>query len=141
MQLIKAALISSTVFMVMVLPAHAAESSKKTGYGDNPNIFEVLGQKTLDTAQDAANAVDRTTQEGIAKVRPKVAETWQGTKTYSEEQAEIAKENSQKAAATVNKKWHEAKASVLGDPNSPPAPIESRPLSQPNNAPAQNGQL
>ena len=141
MQLMKAALISSTVFMVMVLPAHAAESSKKKGYGDNPNIFEVLGQKTLDTAQDAANAVDRTTQEGIAKVRPKVAETWEGTKTYSEEQAEIAKENSQKAAATVNKKWHEAKASVLGDPNSPPIPIESHPLSQPNNAPAQNGQL
>lgn len=141
MQLMKAALISSTVFMVMALPAHAAESSKKKGYGDNPNIFEVLGQKTLDTAQDAANAVDRTTQEGIAKVRPKVAETWESTKTYSEEQAEIAKENSQKAAATVNKKWHEAKASVLGDPNSPPAPIESHPLSQPNNAPAQNGQL
>ena len=83
MQLMKAALISSTVFMVMALPAHAAESSKKKGYGDNPNIFEVLGQKTLDTAQDAANAVDRTTQEGIAKVRPKVAETWE---TLSEQE-------------------------------------------------------
>lgn len=141
MQLIKAALISSTVFVAMTLSAHAAESGKKKGYGDNPNIFEVLGQKTLDTAQDAANAVDRTTQKGIAKVRPKVAGTWQETKIYSEEQTEIAKENSQKAAATVNKKWNEAKASVLGDPNSPPAPIESHPLSQSSTAPAQNGQL
>jgi hypothetical protein len=141
MQLMKAALISSTVFVVMALPAHAAESDKKKGYGDNPNIFEVLGQKTLDTAQDAANAVDRSTQKGIAKVKPKVAETWNETKTYSEEQTEIAKENSQKAAAKVNRKWHEAKASVLGDPNSPPAPIESHPLSQSSATPAQNGQL
>ncbi|TCB80034.1 hypothetical protein [Acinetobacter sp. ANC 4173] len=141
MQLMKAALISSTVFVVMALPAHAAESGKKKGYGDNPNIFEVLGQKTLDTAQDAANAVDHSTQKGIAKVKPKVAETWNEAKTYSEEQTEIAKENSQKAAAKVNRKWHEAKASVLGDPNSPPAPIESHPLSQSSTTPAQNGQL
>lgn len=141
MQLMKAVLISSTVFVAMTLSAHAAENGKKKGYGDNPNIFEVLGQKTLDTAQDTANAIDRGTQKGIAKVKPKVAKTWQETKTYSEEQTEIAKENSQKAAATANKKWHEAKASVLGDPNSPPAPIESHPLSQSSTAPAQNGQL
>jgi hypothetical protein len=132
MHFVKTALLSSAVIAAMMLSAHAAESSKKNDYGDNPNIFEVLGQKTLDTAQDAANAVDRTTMDGIAKVRPKVAETWQGTKAYSEEQAEIAKENSQKAAASVNKKWHEAKANVLGDPNSPPAPIESHPLSAPS---------
>jgi hypothetical protein len=119
--------------MAMALSAHAAESSKKKGYRDNPNIFEVLGQKTLDTAQDAANAVDRGTQKGIAKVKPKVAETWHETKTYSEEQTEIAKENSQKAAATVNRKWN--------DPNSPPAPIESHPLSQSSTTSAQNGQL
>ena len=141
MQLMKAVLISSTMFMAMALSAHAAESSKKKGYRDNPNIFEVLGQKTLDTAQDAANAVDRSAQKGIAKVKPKVAETWHETKTYSEEQTEIAKENSQKAAATVNRKWNEAKASVLGDPNSPPAPIESHPLSQSSTTPAQNEQL
>ncbi len=98
-------------------------------YGDNPNIFVVLGHKAKDAVQNTANKVGAATERGIQKIKPKVDNTLENTKTYTEEQATLAKENTIKAKDKVVQKWHDTKDNVLGV-NGGTVPIQQGELSQ-----------
>ncbi len=90
----------------------------------------MLGHKAQQAAQNTANKVDHAAQKGIAKVKPKVDNAWEESKALATETSVLAKEKSQQAAATVNKKINETKDGIIGSPNTQPAPIVSHPLSQ-----------
>ena len=107
-------------------PAH----SHPAPYGDNPNIFKLLGHKAQQKVQNTAEKVDTAAQKGVAKVKPKVENAWEETKDFATEKSAIAKEKSQHAAATVNQKINETKDHIIGSPNDQPAPIISHPLSE-----------
>lgn len=118
--------------MGTVTPSSTSTHNQPAPYGDNPNIFKVLGHKAQQTVQNTAEKVDTAAQKGIAKVKPKVENAWEGTKEFASEKSAIAKEKSQHAAATVNQKLNETKDNIIGSPNDQPAPIISHPLSEPS---------
>ena len=127
--LITSAILASTSVLAQTsttAPAH----SHPAPYGDNPNIFKVLGHKAQQKVQNTAEKVDTAAQKGVAKVKPKVENAWEDTKDFATEKSAIAKEKSQHAAATVNQKITETKDHIIGSPNDQPAPIISHPLSE-----------
>ncbi len=63
-------------------PATAAAPSHPAPYGDNPNIFKVLGYKAQQKVQNTAEQVDTAAQKGITKVKPKVENAWENTKDF-----------------------------------------------------------
>lgn len=136
--MMKTVLITSTVLMSTPLwaqtgtatPSSTASANQSAPYGDNPNIFKVLGHKAQQKVQNTAEKVDTAAQKGIAKVKPKVENAWEGTKDFATEKSAIAKEKSQHAAATVNHKLNDTKDHIIGSPNDQPAPIISHPLSE-----------
>ncbi len=138
MKMMKTVLITSTVLMSTPLwaqtgtatPSSTASANQSAPYGDNPNIFKVLGHKAQQKVQNTAEKVDTAAQKGIAKVKPKVENAWEGTKDFATEKSAIAKEKSQHAAATVNHKLNDTKDHIIGSPNDQPAPIISHPLSE-----------
>ncbi|OTG67114.1 hypothetical protein [Acinetobacter silvestris] len=111
------------------LYAQATNNTKTVPYGDNPNIFKVLAYKTGEKIQNTAEKVGTATEKGIQKIKPKVDETWDNTKTYTTEQAEIAKENTRKGIDTAIKKVNETKDSVIGTSGGN-VPIQHNSLSQ-----------
>jgi hypothetical protein len=143
MKMIKILMISSTILASMPLLAQTSINQTDTSpstpistqnpdtpYGDNPNIFKVLGHKAQHTAQNAVAAVDQAAQKGIEKIRPQVATAWQETKVLGAETSAVAKQKSRQAAATLNQKVNQTKAGITGSPEAQPAPIVSHPLSQ-----------
>jgi autotransporter adhesin len=138
MKMMKTVLITSAILMSTplwaqtgtVTPSSTASSNQSTTYGDNPNIFTVLGHKAQQKVQNTVEKVDTAAQKGIAKVKPKVENAWEGTKDFATEKSAIAKEKSQHAAATVNQKLNKTKDNIIGSPNDQPAPIISHPLSE-----------
>lgn len=138
MKKIKTALITSVILASTPLFAQTTTTTETATptqrqaapYGDNPNIFKVITHKAQTSVQNTAEKVDHAAQKGIAKVKPKVENVWEGTKDFATEKSAVAKEKSQHAAATVNKKLNETKDEIMGSPNDQPAPIVSHPLSQ-----------
>ena len=142
MKMIKTTMCSSIILTSAILATttvSAATSANETmpatqspaaPYGDNPNIFKVLGHKAQQAAKNTAEIVDQAAQKGIAKVQPQVATAWQQSKEFASEKSGVAKEKSQQAAASVNKKINQTKDDWIGSPNQQSAPIESLPLSQ-----------
>ena len=110
--------------------SYADMESKTTPYGDNPNIFKVLAHKTGAAVQNTAEKVGEATENGIRKIKPKFDETVDNTKTYTAEQATIAKENTQKGIDTAVKKVEQTTDRVLGRTEYN-VPIEQGSLSQP----------
>lgn len=130
MKKMKYTIIAGLVFTSVSAFADTATTDKTPPpYGDNPNIFVVLGHKAKDAVQNTANKVGAATERGIQKIKPKVENTWDNTKTYTEEQATIAKENTIKAKDSAVKKMSDTKDKVFGG-NTPSAPIEQGQLSQ-----------
>lgn len=127
--LITSAILASTSVLAQTSTAAPAHSHPAP-YGDNPNIFKVLGHKAQQKVQNTAEKVDTAAQKGVAKVKPKVENAWEDTKDFATEKSAIAKEKSQHAAATVNQKINETKDHIIGSPNDQPAPIISHPLSE-----------
>lgn len=127
--LITSAILASTSVLAQTSTAAPAHSHPAP-YGDNPNIFKVLGYKAQQKVQNTAEKVDTAAQKGVAKVKPKVENAWEDTKDFATEKSAIAKEKSQHAAATVNQKINETKDHIIGSPNDQPAPIISHPLSE-----------
>lgn len=122
-------LMSLSVFTMQTSTANEATTSQTTSYGDNPNIFRVLAQKTGDKVQNTAERVGNAAERGINKIKPKVDNTWQNTKTYTADKAELAKQNTQKGLNTAVNKVNETKDAIIGT-NSTPVPIERGSLSQ-----------
>lgn len=131
--LITSAILASTPLFAQTTTATETVTqtqSQAAPYGDNPNIFKVITHKAQTTVQNTAEKVDHAAQKGVAKIKPKVENAWEGTKDFAAEKSVIAIEKTQHAAATVNKKLNETKEGLIGSPNDQPAPIISHPLSQ-----------
>ena len=127
---LKVALIVSSIF---ISPSLLAEATSTTAaapvkepppYGDNPNIFKVLGYKAKDGIDSTAVKIDDATQRGIANAKPKFNKTWESTKDFTQE-------TTTKAANGISNTYNKAKAGILGDPNDQ-APIIQNSLSQPS---------
>ena len=114
MQKIKVLALSFTLFSATSIYAQTSTENKTTPYGDNPNIFKVIAKKTGTAVQNTAEKVGEATENGIRKIKPKFDETVDNTKTYTAEQATIAKENTQKGIDTAVKKVEQTKDNVFG---------------------------
>ena len=130
MQKIKVLALSFTLFGTTSIYAQTTIENKTTPYGDNPNIFKVIAKKTGSAVQNTAEKVGEATENGIRKIKPKFDETIDNTKTYTAEQATIAKENTQKGIDTAVKKVEQTTDRVLGRTEYN-VPIEQGSLSQP----------
>ncbi|TCB51924.1 hypothetical protein E0H80_03990 [Acinetobacter sp. ANC 4779] len=129
--LITSAILASTPLFAQTTTETATPTQRQAAsYGDNPNIFRVLTQKAQTTVQNTAEKVDHAAQKGIAKVKPKVENAWEGTKDFASEKSVIAIEKTQNAAVKVNNKLNETKDGLIGSPENQSAPIVSHPLSQ-----------
>lgn len=113
MQKIKVLALSFTLFSATSIYAQTSTENKTTPYGDNPNIFKVIAKKTGTAVQNTAEKVGEATENGIRKIKPKFDETVDNTKTYTAEQATIAKENTQKGIDTAVKKVEQTKDNVF----------------------------
>lgn len=98
-------------------------------YGDNPNIFKVLAHKTGEKVQNTAERVGAAAERGVEKIKPKVDDTWQEAKTYTEEQSERAKAGLQRGADKVAETANHTRDAIVGT-NKGSVPIEFGSLSQ-----------
>ena len=130
MQKIKVLALSFTLFSATSIYAQTTTENKTTPYGDNPNIFTVIAKKTGTAVQNTAEKVGEATENGIRKIKPKFDETVDNTKTYTAEQATIAKENTQKGIDTAVKKVEQTKDNVFRKTEYN-VPIQQGSLSQP----------
>lgn len=130
MQKIKVLALSFTLFSATSIYAQTSTENKTTPYGDNPNIFTVIAKKTGTAVQNTAEKVGEATENGIRKIKPKFDETIDNTKTYTAEQATIAKENTQKGIDTAVKKVEQTKDNVFRKTEYN-VPIQQGSLSQP----------
>lgn len=115
MNKIKMVCITTAILATTSIYAQSSSETKTTlPYGDNPNIFKVLAYKTGQAVQNTAEKVGNATEKGINKIKPKVGETWDNTKTYTTEQAEIARDTTRKGIDTAVKKVNETKDNIVG---------------------------
>lgn len=121
-------LIMSSLLLSPLALAQNQDSSKETTYGDNPNIVRVLAGKTQSAVQNTAEKIGAATERGIAKIKPTVDNTWNGTKEYTTEQAVIARDNTRQGIDTAVKKVKETKENLVGSGG---VPIERGAMSQP----------
>ncbi|OTG80655.1 hypothetical protein [Acinetobacter sp. ANC 4648] len=129
MNMIKTFCITTAIVAAPSLYAQTANEIKSQPYGDNPNIFRVLAYKTGEKIQNTAEKVGAATEKGIHKIKPKVDKTWDNTKNYTTEQAEIAKDTTRKGIDTAVKKVNETKDVLIGTSGGS-VPIQRNHLSQ-----------
>lgn len=121
-------LIMSSLLLSPLALAQNQDTSKETTYGDNPNIVRVLAGKTQSAVQNTAEKIGAATERGIAKIKPTVDNTWNGTKEYTTEQAVIARDNTRQGINTAVKKVKQTKENLVGSGG---VPIERGAMSQP----------
>lgn len=128
----KIALISSA--LLITTPLFAETTTKAApSYGDNPNLLKVLAVKTQEKVQSTAEKVGAATERGIAKIKPSIDNTWNGTKEYTTEQAVIARDNTREGIDVAVKKVKQTKESIVGTSSPNNVPIERGSLSQASN--------
>ena len=55
---------------------NSAKAAAHPPYGENPNIFKVFAYKTQEKVINTADKVGEVTENGIAKIKPKVDQAW-----------------------------------------------------------------
>lgn len=120
-------IVSAGTLLSPLANANTDNTPKETTYGDNPNLVRVLAGKTQEAVQNTAEKIGAATEKGIAKIKPTVDNTWQGTKDYTTEQATIARDNTRQGIDTAVKKVKETKDNIVGNGG---IPIERGTLSQ-----------
>lgn len=132
MKLIKSLCMITTLVATSSLYAQTDAENKTQPYGDNPNIFKVLALKTGEAVQNTAEKVGNATERGIQKIKPSFDETIDNTKSYTIEQATIARDNTRQGIDTAVKKVEQTKDRVLSKTTNN-VPIEQGSLSQSSN--------
>ena len=127
--------LTSAVLIAPSLYAQTEQTKQTPPYGDNPNIFKVLAYKTGSAIQNTAEKVGNATEKGIHKIKPKIDETVENTKTYTTEQATIARDNTREGIDKTVKKVEQTKDRILGKTDSN-VPIEQGSLSQSSTPPS-----
>ena len=143
MNMTKTVLLSSALLLSTPIFAEATTNSAPTNatkpapsYGDNPNLLKVLAVKTQEKVQSTAEKVGAATERGIAKIKPSIDNTWNGTKQYTTEQAVIARDNTREGIDVAVKKVKKTKENIVGTSAPNNVPIERGSLSQ-ESAPTQ----
>lgn len=136
MNMNKTILLSSALLITTSLFAETQTTKATPSYGDNPNLIKVLAVKTQEKVQSTAEKVGAATERGIAKIKPAVDSTWNGTKDYTTEQATIARDNTRAGIDTAVKKVQQTKENIVGTSGPNNVPIERGSLSQSNVQPA-----
>lgn len=117
------AILATTPLFAQTETTQTAQPVKQSpAYGDNPNIFKVLGHKAKEKIDKTAVKIDNGVQKGVSKVKPKAEQAWENTKDFTEETAD-------KAANGINRTVTKAKEGVFGNPEEK-APIVQHSLSQ-----------
>lgn len=137
MNKIKGICIVTAILTAPSLYAQTEDTNKTQPYGDNPNIFRVLAHKTGTAVQNTAEKVGNATEKGIQKIKPHLDETIENTKTYTTEQATIARDNTRQGIDTAVKKVEQTKDKIMGKTSSN-IPIEQGRLSQSSTSPNSN---
>lgn len=135
--MMKKSIIASALLAMASASVYAQDTTEtKTApaYGDNPNLITVLAVKAQEKVQNTAERIGAATERGVAKIKPGVDNTWNKTKTFTNEKAELAKENTSKGIDTAVNKVKQTKDNVLGT-NTGSVPIERGSLSQSSNVP------
>ena len=130
--LLSSALLLSTSIFADTQTDSVATSTVKTApsYGDNPNLLKVLAVKTQEKVQSTAEKVGAATERGIAKIKPTIDNTWNGTKEYTTEQAVIARDNTREGIDVAVKKVKQTKENIVGSSTPNNVPIERGSMSQ-----------
>ena len=121
---------SNTAINSTVNTANNGSTKTAPSYGDNPNLLKVLAVKTQEKVQSTAEKVGAATERGIAKIKPTVDHTWNGTKQYTTEQAVIARDNTREGIDVAVQKVKQTKENILGSSAPSHVPIERGSLSQ-----------
>ncbi len=129
MKMIKSLCVFATLITAPTLYAQTEAQHQTQPYGDNPNIFRVLAHKTGEAVQNTAEKVGTATEKGIQKIKPSLDATIENTKTYTTEQATIARDNTRQGIDTAVKKVEQTKDRITGK-TSYNIPIEQGSLSQ-----------
>lgn len=137
MKMIKSLCVVATVIATPTLYAQTDNSNQSQPYADNPNIFSVLAHKTGEAVQNTAEKIGNATEKGIQKIKPSFDSTIENTKSYTTEQATIARDNTRQGIDTAVKKVGETKERILGKTTSN-IPIEQGSLSQSSTSSNQN---
>ena len=83
-------LVSSSLFAETPQPQQVNETTSKTmPYGDNPSLGRVLLYKTGKGIQNLGDSI----QGASEKTSNKISEKWKGTKEFTEQKIEQAKQN------------------------------------------------
>ena len=135
----KTALLISALFIATPIFTHAttetAPVKKAPPYGDNPNIFKVIGYKTKEKIENTFSRIGNATERGVDKVKPvaekTVNKTVDKTVIFAEKTATVAENTAEKTVTGIENTATKAKEAVLGDPNVK-APIEQHTLSAPS---------
>ena len=135
----KTALLISALFIATPIFTHAttetAPVKKAPPYGDNPNIFKVIGYKTKEKFENTFSRIGNATERGVDKVKPvaekTVNKTVDKTVIFAEKTATVAENTAEKTVTGIENTATKAKEAVLGDPNVK-APIEQHTLSAPS---------
>ena len=113
-------------------------------YGNNPNIFVVLGHKTKEKVETTFSKIGNATERGVNKIKPAaqktadiaeysaektVDKTIDKTTTFAEKTKDFADQTIEKTTTGIENTTKKAKEAVLGDPNAK-APIVQHSLSQ-----------
>lgn len=135
MNISKTVLLGSALLLTTPLFAETQTAKVAPAYGDNPNIIKVLAVKAQNSVQSTAEKVGAATERGIAKIKPSIDNTWNGTKEYTTEQAVIARDNTREGIDVAVKKVKQTKENIVGTSGPNNVPIERGSLSQ-GSAPA-----
>lgn len=133
MKIIKSVCLFAAILATPSLYAQTDSQTKTQPYGDNPNIFRVLAHKTGEAVQNTAEKVGAGVESGIQKIKPSFDSTVENTKSYTTEQATIARDNTRQGIDTAVKKVEQTKDKVFGK-TSANVPIEQGSLSQSSSA-------
>lgn len=117
-------LLSSALLITSPLFAETQTAKGAPAYGDNPNIIKVLAVKAQNSVQSTADKVGAATERGIAKIKPGLDNTWNGTKEYTTEQAVLARDNTREGIDTAVKKVKQTKANMVGESGTNTVAIE-----------------
>lgn len=98
-------------------------------YGENPNLLHVFAYKAQEGVINTAEKVGKVAEKGVAKVKPKVDQAWDNTKTTTATTINKVDQGAAQVTQQANQRIQETKDAISGS-NSQPAPIEQQPLSQ-----------
>lgn len=139
------AILATTPLFAQTNTTQTAQPVKHSpAYGDNPNIFVVLGHKTKEKVETTFSRIGNATERGVNKIKPTaqktadiaeysaektVDKTIDKTTVFAEKTKDFAEQTVEKTASGIENTTNKAKEAIFGNPEDK-APIIQHSLSQ-----------